>query len=99
MTVTPFIILLAAVSAVALVLVLLLWQREVRRLRREGAEATELKCTWSPDLITLTASSGVVKWIGLVIAAKNFFMVSRICLSDFLRERRARPLPEPSNFF
>ncbi len=41
MTVTPFIILLAAVPAVALVLVLLLWQREVRRLRREGAEATE----------------------------------------------------------
>lgn len=41
MTVTPFIILLAAVPAVALVLVLLLWQREVRRLRREGAEAAE----------------------------------------------------------
>ena len=41
MTVTPFIILLAAVPAVALVLVLLLWQREVRRLRREGAETAE----------------------------------------------------------
>lgn len=41
MTVTPFIILLAAVPAVALVLVLLLWQREVRRLRRERAETAE----------------------------------------------------------
>ncbi|CBK62798.1 hypothetical protein AL1_00700 [Alistipes shahii WAL 8301] len=40
-------------------------------IRHWGADATELRWTWSPDLMTLTASSAVVKWIGLVITAKK----------------------------
>ena len=38
-----------------------------------GAEATELRCTWSPDLITLTASSAVVNLIWVVIFTLSLY--------------------------